>query len=384
MTAAIRSWWSVAGVVILALLVASAVLGDRLSDRARDEVIEATGLDPDRVRVDGLDVELLGFTDAEADAAARDRALAAAEALASTRSVTVVVSDAAADGGTGTPAATDADADADAGGQVAAGPDAEGEGEGEGEGSAVAGTQGGPDGSADADADADADDTPAEDDRPPVPEVALTVDNDQVRLTGTVVDEATASNLAEAALGFGLPVVDDLQVASGETAATPGSRPVLAVSGSAGSEAQAEQWRAAAEPVARSAGFDLTDGIEVSATAAALNELVARSPIGFEERRSVPDGPSRATLDEAAAVLAADPEARFRVVGHTDSVGDAGKNQELSLRRAQAVVDYLVEAGVEPGRLEAVGRGEDRLLVEPEITLDDLARNRRIEWEPLP
>ena len=46
------------------------------------------------------------------------------------------------------------------------------------------------------------------------------------------------------------------------------------------------------------------------------------------------------------------------IVGHTDSVGSAAHNQDLSERRAQVVVDYLVAQGAKPGRLHAAGRGE--------------------------
>lgn len=49
--------------------------------------------------------------------------------------------------------------------------------------------------------------------------------------------------------------------------------------------------------------------------------------------------------------------------GHTDSSGDAGYNQRLSQRRADAVVAYLVARGVAPNRLRAVGYGESRPLL---------------------
>jgi outer membrane protein OmpA-like peptidoglycan-associated protein len=70
---------------------------------------------------------------------------------------------------------------------------------------------------------------------------------------------------------------------------------------------------------------------------------------------------------------------RFRIEGHTDSVGDAGSNMRLSERRAQSVRDYLViRHGVAPGRLDAIGLGETRLLVPTGDGVDD-ARNRRVQ-----
>jgi len=70
---------------------------------------------------------------------------------------------------------------------------------------------------------------------------------------------------------------------------------------------------------------------------------------------------------------------RFRIEGHTDTVGDPASNQALSERRAAAVRDYLVaKFGVSPNRLVAVGMGETQLLVPtPDETSN--ARNRRVQ-----
>ncbi len=70
---------------------------------------------------------------------------------------------------------------------------------------------------------------------------------------------------------------------------------------------------------------------------------------------------------------------RFRIEGHTDTVGDSLSNQRLSERRAEAVRGYLVaKHGVAPGRLEAVGLGENRLLVPTPDGWDE-PRNRRVQ-----
>jgi outer membrane protein OmpA-like peptidoglycan-associated protein len=68
-----------------------------------------------------------------------------------------------------------------------------------------------------------------------------------------------------------------------------------------------------------------------------------------------------------AAVLAAAPEVlleaprddtRVLVAGHTDAVGSAGYNRELSLVRAEAVRAALATYGVDPDRVRAEGHGE--------------------------
>jgi len=53
----------------------------------------------------------------------------------------------------------------------------------------------------------------------------------------------------------------------------------------------------------------------------------------------------------------------IQLESHTDSRGNASYNKELSQRRAQTCVDYLIGRGIEPGRLEAVGLGKERLLI---------------------
>ncbi|GGG24583.1 membrane protein [Caldovatus sediminis] len=70
---------------------------------------------------------------------------------------------------------------------------------------------------------------------------------------------------------------------------------------------------------------------------------------------------------------------RFRVEGHTDSVGSAAYNQGLSERRAATVRDHLVRRfNIAPSRLEAVGYGETQLLV-PTPDGHPEPRNRRVQ-----
>jgi outer membrane protein OmpA-like peptidoglycan-associated protein len=70
---------------------------------------------------------------------------------------------------------------------------------------------------------------------------------------------------------------------------------------------------------------------------------------------------------------------RFRIEGHTDTVGTPTYNKDLSDRRAAAVVDYLANNfHVDRHRLQAIGMGEDGLLVPtPDQTPE--ARNRRVQ-----
>lgn len=70
---------------------------------------------------------------------------------------------------------------------------------------------------------------------------------------------------------------------------------------------------------------------------------------------------------------------KFVVSGHTDTSGNAEKNKELSLKRAQVMVKELTSKGVDPSDIEAVGMGSEKPLVSPDDTPAKKAKNRRYE-----
>jgi outer membrane protein OmpA-like peptidoglycan-associated protein len=91
---------------------------------------------------------------------------------------------------------------------------------------------------------------------------------------------------------------------------------------------------------------------------------------------------SHELLLNVARVLNAHPEIRRVIVeGHTDSRGNHDHNVDLSQRRAQSVVRFLVDrGGVSADRLEARGFGPDQPEVPNATTRDEHARNRRVEF----
>ena len=87
------------------------------------------------------------------------------------------------------------------------------------------------------------------------------------------------------------------------------------------------------------------------------------------------------TLDELGRALSSQTLStyRFRIEGHTDTVGSPETNKNLSERRARAVADYLeAKQGIDRNRLEAVGMGKQGLSVQ---TADQVPepRNRRVQ-----
>ncbi|KCV81379.1 OmpA/MotB domain-containing protein [Actibacterium atlanticum] len=71
-------------------------------------------------------------------------------------------------------------------------------------------------------------------------------------------------------------------------------------------------------------------------------------------------------------------QSAVEIIGHTDNTGSAGYNATLSLDRAQAVADVLVNNGVSVTRLDATGRGEEQP-VASNLSEEGRAQNRRVE-----
>ncbi|NRB19630.1 MAG: OmpA family protein [Rhodobacteraceae bacterium] len=101
--------------------------------------------------------------------------------------------------------------------------------------------------------------------------------------------------------------------------------------------------------------------------------------INFDFDSASLDANSRAVLDRQATWIKQFPEVRFRVYGHTDSVGSSGYNKSLGLRRARAAVGYLSTRGISRSRLEAVvSHGETQPLI---VTQGRERQNRRTVTE---
>lgn len=131
-----------------------------------------------------------------------------------------------------------------------------------------------------------------------------------------------------------------------------------------------------AEPVAPQASRSVQPA-DISGCAAQVAEFSARNSILFQSGAAVITAISEPALDELARDLAACADAVVHVEGHTDSDGDAGLNLALSVARAEAVIAALVERGVAPARLYAVGYGESAPVAD-NSTAEGKRLNRRI------
>jgi len=87
---------------------------------------------------------------------------------------------------------------------------------------------------------------------------------------------------------------------------------------------------------------------------------------------------ARESLANFAGVVVSYPQLRYNVEGHTDNTGSAAKNEELSLKRAIAVRDYLIAKGVPASATDVAGLGASTPIAD-NATADGRARNRRVE-----
>jgi len=103
--------------------------------------------------------------------------------------------------------------------------------------------------------------------------------------------------------------------------------------------------------------------------------------IFFDANQSVLKNESRAELEKIYDLLLENPQRRIRINGHTDNIGQPKTNLLLSLKRAEAVVQYLLQAGIAPDRLQAKGYGSERPLVSNDDEQEGRQINRRTEIE---
>ena len=110
-----------------------------------------------------------------------------------------------------------------------------------------------------------------------------------------------------------------------------------------------------------------------------FSELLTKGKIRFATKRADIDPDSAGILDHLIETALRCPTTNIEVAGHTDADGEDAFNQALSEKRAQAVIDYLVKAGLPATRFTAVGYGATQPLAGND-TDEGKAQNRRIEF----
>ncbi len=124
----------------------------------------------------------------------------------------------------------------------------------------------------------------------------------------------------------------------------------------------------------------LTSSPEIHAACAGqISDMLELSQFVFAPGSAEIEDISTTLVDDIAAVLENCPGARFEVAGHTDSQGRESSNMALSQRRADAVVDAMLEKDLTRVFLSARGYGEEQPIADNQ-TEEGRARNRRIAF----
>ncbi len=248
---------------------------------------------------------------------------------------------------------------------------------------------------------------------PPVAAVDVRgrVNGDVIILQGSVTGAAERRRLVDAAAAVFGTVTDEIEVVEAEPTddtdraigdlltLLPAMRGALAEAdfGLAGGDleltgvaAGLEEWlalEATLTALGREVAYDVDDGPARAVAAAAVEtgiaEVLASRTITFETNSSTITPNGLAVVEEIFGLLeramAAQSDLQVSISGHTDSTGDATYNQQLSERRAEAVLDRLVESGIPAANLTASGFGETQPAAD-NGTSEGRATNRRIEF----
>ena len=227
---------------------------------------------------------------------------------------------------------------------------------------------------------------------PRAPNVIIRVDSARVTIEGVVPNETAKNALSEIGNGQGLTI--DAGVGDTGLAGLPavvramGGKAVNAsiqlrdgeiVLGGVVESADVRDAVVAAAGQAVGAGR-VVDRMQVMPAPGTIERALVDLPkITFENDSATLTTAGQAAVVLAAEILRANPNAKVRIEGHTDSNGTPDSNVVLSKARAQAVLDALVAQGIAPERMSAVGFGETRLQV-PGTSEEDHAINRRVEF----
>lgn len=118
--------------------------------------------------------------------------------------------------------------------------------------------------------------------------------------------------------------------------------------------------------------------VETRRTSNGMVISLPNSVFRFEFDKADLSPKNRELLSRIAGILLVSKGFGLSVFGYTDDVGSAEYNQQLSLRRAMAVKEYLVQAGIEPGIVNVRGYGKTSPLQEG-ATDENRSKNRRVE-----
>lgn len=112
-----------------------------------------------------------------------------------------------------------------------------------------------------------------------------------------------------------------------------------------------------------------------------IDKAIVLENIYYEFDESFITDAAAIELDKLVNILDDNPQISIELSSHTDARGDNEYNQELSQRRAESAVEYLVDSGINPARITARGYGENQLIITNAMTEEQHEINRRTEFK---
>lgn len=173
-----------------------------------------------------------------------------------------------------------------------------------------------------------------------------------------------------------LAVVSACRKKAPEAAPAPATTPSETCDQRCRDSIAAEAERRRADSIARARA----DSIAAAERRVAAVRATLAEKVFFDYDQSDITDQSRATLDRKLPILRANPGLRLRISGHADERGSDEYNIALGQRRAASVKRYLMDQGIDGGRLDIVSFGEEQPAVQGG-TEDAFAQNRRGEFE---
>ncbi|MBD3277221.1 MAG: OmpA family protein [Candidatus Aegiribacteria sp.] len=192
-------------------------------------------------------------------------------------------------------------------------------------------------------------------------------------VTGTVTDSGT-----------GQPVPADIVVQGTDVTASASSSGTFQLQlpqGAASLRASADGYLQQVKTVSVTPGQTATVDFSLN-TSLESGETLSFANIYFDSGSATLQPNSYSVLDQVVEMLRNNSEVDVQIVGHTDSDGSSSYNMDLSNRRAQSVMNYLVQSGISSARLSTAGMGESQP-VASNSTPQGKAQNRRIEFRIL-
>ncbi len=197
-------------------------------------------------------------------------------------------------------------------------------------------------------------------------------------LARQALERATAAEAAARAAAEGRQLAEAQTGQAQAEADAARKQAVSALETAAGAQAEAERIKKQAEAELNRLQEALSQVAETRRTALGLVMNLGSDYLKFDFDKADLRPEDKERLSRIAGILLTSPDYSVSVNGHTDDVGTDEYNQKLSERRAQAVRDYLVEAGLPPEILSVTGHGKKRPLV-PGTSEKARAKNRRVE-----